>query len=450
MMIGTGTANADFPEQDSGGQSPAVPGLLSSVTSIATERSDPAGIRANPHGHGLASIASPRNQTAVSVPLQGSWDPTIFKTGKTGYPAIAGFNFSGEKYRIQPTQVPGTGISKPDCDTWVRTLKSGDEVREIMHKCDTLGCPKCVDSAITKKARKAAEHFDHYENAKLQENAALVPGEYRRATPRHIVFTISPAHIAELWARAGKNHGVFLDMARAEYNEILKGCALVGGVTVYHGNRVRHPDTGLTGKEAKALLVREAMCRGNMKDDSPAAELYSHIRKQKNWADYYYFAPHFHFTGYGKVPDLDEFEEMFPGWRYHNKGNVPNVGGLLRYLFSHMAMIEDRQVVTWTGRMSRAVLGVEELRTTEHPVICEKTGLPWVIIDSLDKSEIGRTYTEPVTEYRSFFRCRKIRKNRAPGALVFPKQGKRSMAPPDVHERGILAIARYCDEWGRL
>lgn len=441
-MIGTGPANATYPGQISGGHNPAGPVTTSDNFPDSVVHPVPI-VPVPPAGGGAIRQAQAGGSSC-------SWDPTIFSAGKVGCPAIAGFNFSGDKYRIQPVSVPGTGISKPDCGKWVRKLKSGDEVRDVFHSCDVLGCPKCVDSAITKKARKAAEHFDHYEVAKLQENAVLIPGEYRKAIPRHIVFTISPAHIAELWMQSGKNHGAFLDLARGEYNEILKSCPdLIGGITVYHGNRVRHPDTGLTGKEAKALLVREAMVAGNMKDDSSASDLYAHIRKQKAWQDYYYFAPHFHHIGYGKIPDHEEFEEMFPGWKYHNKGNVPNPGGLLRYLFSHMAMIEDRQSVTWTGRLSRAVLGVEELRTTFHEVICDKTGLPWVIIDSEMLEEIGRTYTEPFTEWRSFFRTGMKRARKAPDALVFPKSGKRSMAPPEVHEKGILAMARYCDEWGR-
>lgn len=379
-----------------------------------------------------------------------SWDPAIFRTGKRGYPAIAGFNFSGEKYRIQPASKPLTGFSKPDCGSWVRKLKSGEEVQDLFHNCGVLGCPKCGPVAITQKAREAEKRFEQYERAKLQENAVLIPGERRKVLPRHIPFTISPTHTAELWMKAGKDHAAFLDLARAEYNEILKACGMIGGISPYHDSRVQHPDTGHTGTRAKHLIKMEAKLAGNMKDDSPASDLYIHINRQKNWKDYYRFAPHFHFVGFGALPSSKEFEERFPGWRYHNKGDVYNVGGLLRYLFTHQAMIADRQSVTWTGRLSRAVLGVEELSTTEREVICEKTQLPWVIVESMIPEEIGRTWMESFTEYRSFFRTGMKRAKRAPGALVFPKSGKRSMAPPEVHEKGILAMAEYCDEFGRM
>ena len=127
-----------------------------------------------------------------------------------------------------------------------------------------------------------------------------------------------------------------------------------------------------------------------MKDDSPASNLYAHIRKQKRPSEYYYFSPHFHVIGYGRIIDIEEFEALNPGWTYHNKGNVPNVGGLLRYLYSHMTMIEDRHAVTWLGRLSSATLGREDLKTIHVPVICDKTGLPWIIAESVISEEIGR------------------------------------------------------------
>lgn len=379
-----------------------------------------------------------------------SWNPAVFKPDHKParrFPAIAGFNFSGDNSQTEPTIIPGIGLKKPDCGEWVRKLRSKDQVRDIYHSCDTLSCPVCVDSAITKKARDAAEHFDHYESAKLQENAVLIPGEHRRAIPRHIIFSPSPAHTAELWKKGGKTHAGFLQAAREELREMNK--LLVAGRYVYHANRVKHPDTGLTGKEAKALLTREAKLSGNMTDESPASDLYKHIRKQKNWQDYFYFFPHFHIVGFGTLPSYEEFSEMFPGWIYSNKGNVPNVGGLLRYLYSHMAMIEGCHSTVPFGRMGTAVLGTEELRTTYQDVICDETGLPWVIEDSILPDEIGKNYQEMITEYRAFFR---EKRKRGPAKMKFPKSEttRRRAVPAGVHEKGILALVKYCDEYGRL
>lgn len=400
----------------------------------------------------------PRSFLSVPRPLEGaggtrgvsssSWDPGVFRPAR-GYPAIAGFNFSEEDLPNSPVQVPGLGFSKPDCGTWIRKLKSGDEVHDIYHSCDTLGCPVCVERVITKKASAFKERFDHYEDAKHQVNAVLVPGEYLNVHPRHIVFTLSPTHIAQLWQVSGKNHAIFLDMVRSELNDIIKETELIGGAVIYHPNRVKHPDTGLTGRDAKTLITREAKIAGNMTDESPSGALYTHIRKQDHPDRYYYFSPHFHSIIYGKIMDSKEFQERYPGWKYHNKGDVPNVGGLARYLFSHLAMIEGRHAVTWFGRLSSAVLGVDELKITYQDVICEKTGLPWVIWESIIQEEIGKNYQEPVTEYRSFFR---VHKKRGLPKIKFGSSETtlRRMAPSGIREKGILAMAKYCDEFGRM
>lgn len=383
--------------------------------------------------------------------ISSSWDPEVFKKN-TGSPAIAGFNFSDDNFRIEPAQVPGHGFVKPDCGKWVRKLKSENEIKDQYHSCNTLSCPRCWSDTITGKARDASERFEHYEKAKLEENTDLIPGEYKRASPRQIVFSISPARMAELWSKGGKNHGGFLELARGELNAIFHITKFVGGHVVYHANRVRHPDTGLTGSKAKELIRKEAMLAGAMKDDSPSWMLYAYIQSRKNWRDYFYFSPHFHCIGYGTMPDFEEFGEAFPGWMYKPVGTVPDsgIGGVLRYLYSHMAMIEDHHACTWHGRLSPVSLGLKELRPVSYePVICEETGLPWVIIESNQEKEIGRVYTEMVYHYRSFFR-----KHRARGPpdpfKVRTSRHRRSSCPDWIRDRGILAMAAYCDEYGRL
>ena len=376
------------------------------------------------------------------------WDPEVFRPER-GCPAIEGFGFSDDKTEIPPAvRVPGYGFSKPGCGEWIRKLRSGDEVRDIYHNCDNLGCPVCAEGAITKKARYAEKRFETYLRAKLEENAVLMPGERLQSVPRHIVFTMSPAQIAELWTRSGHNHAAFLDLSREELNCALKTSGLIGGVVVSHANRVKHPGTGLTGSRAKHLITLEAKLAGNMKDDSPASNLYAHIRKQKRPSEYYYFSPHFHVIGYGRIIDIEEFEALNPGWTYHNKGNVPNVGGLLRYLYSHMTMIEDRHAVTWFGRLSSATLGREDLKTIHVPVICDKTGLPWIIAESVISEEIGREYTEPFIEYRAFFRTSH---KRGPPKMKWTRTEttRKRACDSSVHEAGILAMSKYCDEWGK-
>ena len=408
-----------------------------------------------------AACASPHGGGGISQAQGGaacSWDPAVFRSQGV-VSCYSGEIFSGEKYQIYVSTKPGIGFQKPDCGSWVRKLKSGDEVRDIYHNCGSLGCPVCFEGELTDKAHDIEDRFDHYEQAKLREDAVLVPGEFRNVTPRQFVFTISPAHQAELIARVkrslsgewGEHHyGMFLDLVREEYNQGLKFSGLLGGVSFYHDARVRHPGTGLTGTRAKHLIGMEAKISGNMTDHDASWKIYDHIRQQKDWSKYYYFSPHFHAISFGKAIEASQFEDLMPGWTYHNKGPVKNPGGLARYLMSHMAMIGDRHAISWFGRLSSRTLGKEELRTYEQPQVHPETGLPWMIIESVIPGEVGGQYHVTRTEYRGFFRTDHRRKAKNPDALKFPVGNKRLMAPSEVHEKGILAMAKYCDEHGKL
>jgi hypothetical protein len=323
-----------------------------------------------------------------------------------------------------------------------------------------------MPGTITRKAQDIEERFAQYERAKVAENAVLIPGEKRGAVPRHIVFTISPGHQAELVKRAcdtvilndlgqiARDKGewkpdIYFDLIREEYRNCLKVSGLIGGVSFYHDARVRHPDTGMTGAEAKHLITREAKAWGNMKDEDPAWKIYDHIRKQESPVRYYYFSPHFHTMAFGRLIDIQDFEKLCPGWTYHNKKEASNPGGLARYLMSHVAMVPDRKSISWFGRLSAKILGKTELRVYEEPQVDKETGLPWIITESILPSEIGSQYTVTVTEWKSFFRT-DHQQRRDPDKIRFPKTGKRSCAPRGVHDKGIDNLWKYDDWEGRL
>jgi hypothetical protein len=242
----------------------------------------------------------------------------------------------------------------------------------------------------------------------------------------------------------------FLRLVREEYTQALKYTGLIGGLTVYHDARVRHPDTGETGKRGKHLITMEAKVAGNMADCDPSWKIYDHIRKQKRPGRYYYFAPHFHAIAFGMAIDVQEFEKLMPGWTYHNKGNVKNPGGLGRYLISHMAMIDGMKSVSWFGRLSSVSLGKKELRTVDKIAVHPETGCPWVIVDSVIPEEIGSNYHISDTIWHVFFRDKRKYTPPDRGKLIFPKSEKRSAAPPGMREKGVLAMTNYCDEFGKI
>ena len=388
-----------------------------------------------------------------------SWDPAVFRPALVS--CYSGEIFSGVNTLPDVSIVPGIGFQKSDCGSWVRKLKSGEDFKDVFHNCGRLGCPVCMPGELTDKGRDVETRFKLYEDAKSAENAVLIPGERRNIDPRHIVFSMSPDHTAELIAKVrvslpgpwGPKHaGAFMDIYREEEDLAIKISGLIAGLKVYHEARVQHPFTKSTGARAKHLIGMEAKIAGDMKDEDASWKLYDHIRQQKNWMQYYYLSPHTHVAGHGLLIDAEEFERLMPGWKYHNKGYAKNPGGLARYLMSHMAMVEGHKSVSWFGRMSSASLGKIALgaayqQVQVHPV----TKIPWIIWESIEPDEIGMTWSIEVTDYIGFFR---LKKKRGPPKIKFPKSETSRPRAVEMsayqRERGILAMSRFVDEYGRL
>lgn len=319
--------------------------------------------------------------------------------------------------RYAPTVAfrPGIGHRAPEDGRWLITGRCSTnpehEVVLIRRSCDKISCPDHYKNYIREKAEDIAARDELYTSAKLQENAVLIPGERRQILPRHIPFTVSPAHLAALVSgsrcmKDGRfNESLFLDLFRTEFNRALKVSGLVGGCSVYHDGRLRHPGTGATGTMAKVLLGREAKLAGDMKDDSPAWHLYDHIRKQKNWRDYWRFSPHFHVTGYGELIPIGEFEKRMPGWTYHNKGPVQTVFGLSLYLLSHAAVIAGRHSLSWFGRLHQKALSKEQEGVDYIPVLCPTCGAPLIVAACASLGVIGREMTREKIRYLGFFQA---------------------------------------------
>lgn len=380
-----------------------------------------------------------------------TWDPSIFRPDQPLVSSYSGeiFSTDGKLLIIKSPRRPGIGFKKGDCGTWVRKLKSGDQVKDVFHNCGNLSCPVCAQGTITAKAQRIAARFDLYEDAKNAEKAILIPGEIRNVDSRHFPFTITPAHQAELVQKVIRTRGFFdHDTYKAiffeEFSQALKLSGLVGGVCFYHDARVRHPDTGNTGARAKHLITLEAKLAGNMDDESSAWMLYDHINKQKNWSDYYYLASHVHVIAHGRVLDVSEFEEKMPGWTYHNKGYVKNVGGLARYLITHIPLLDHHKSVSWFGRLSSKNLGKEELRTYSHEAICDQTQLPWTIIESTIPEEVGSTVWVTETQYRAFFRGRT---KHGPKKFRLPMLPDPELDPDDKVPEGSITMGLWLDEF---
>jgi hypothetical protein len=296
-----------------------------------------------------------------------------------GYLALADFNiFRGEK--------PGWGTKKFDCGKWILTGRDENgNLKIVNHSCGCITCPEDYPDYLIKKAGEMDERFKGYVRDVLEA----------KRDPRQIIFSMSPARVAELASRAKNDPAIFLDLYRAEYNEMLKASGLSGGVSYYHDCRVRHPGTGATGARGKMLIGRDAKKSGFMEADAPKSRIYAWIAKQPNRDDYYYLSSHTHGLVWGKILDIDSFREVCPHWIYKNKGPVKNVAGLVYYLMSHMAVIPDKRSVTAFGCMSSACLG-KDLVSEKLEDELSPDGLPYFIVDAVDPSMIGKKITRIV------------------------------------------------------
>jgi hypothetical protein len=392
---------------------------------------------------GLTDIGFARGKTGVSV-LIGcpATSGQIFFRREEMTDGLTLSDWSGFAPGLPvPSLKAGIGFRKEGCGAWVLTASCSGEkthpVKLIKHSCKTISCPIDFADYLIDKSRDIEDRCSKlYGDAKLAENAKLIPGETRRQIkPRHFPFTMSPLKIEELYHKVVRSNGgwwdesQFLDLARAELKDCLHGSGLVGGCIIYHPDRVRHPGTGAIGSNAKMLIIREAKEAGFLKDEDPSWKMYAYINSRKNWEDYYYFSPHFHVVAYGKILDVFAFEEMYPGWKYQNKGVVNNVGGLAHYLLSHMAVIPGRREIvqwghcvpaiperkglTWFGRLSSACLGKDETGITYHPVLCGLCGCELVITQTDDPNLLGQVLTKKVVHYTGFFR--RDRRRTGPG-----------------------------------
>jgi len=295
------------------------------------------------------------------------------------YPALADFN-------IYRPEKPANGIKTLECEKWMYTGKDANgNVKIIKHSCGRITCPVCYTDYLVKKADELDERFKGY--------ARDVLGARRDS--RQIIFSMSPERVVVLARQAKNNSAILKDLYTAEYNETLAVSGLTGGVSFYHDCRVRHPGTGATGARAKMLIGREAKLAGFMADDAPKSQLYAWIAIQPNRDEYYYLSPHTHALVFGRILDIADFRKVCPNWIYKNKGPVKNVAGLVYYLMSHMAVIPDKRSVTGFGCMSSALLG-RDLVSEKIEDVLSPDGLPYFIVDAVDKSLIGKKITRIV------------------------------------------------------
>lgn len=383
MILGTGPGNAFCSGQTFGGQSPPGPVTPTSDTPIATERSDPFSV-ANPHGHGLASIASPRNQTAVSAASSSQlYNPT--------YPALRTNGIHDVDFIIS-----GTGNRTDErCGDWSRSYACSKEpghfLKTIKHSCDNPTCPICFGSWMNKAAKRISERVRGYiaaaNDAQTDLDGAALAAWHKDNTRylNHYILSPRPGEILpDMPYNAIKQRG------RAMAARI----GITGAVQLFHPYRIR--------KALHPALVR--VCRGavHMNEEDREKKFWELVREDAlhlgGWREYVEWGPHFHYIGFGRLPDRKTPEEKaaaaetLAGWivkwvrhveteRHFTGQEIEDpIAALAAYLLSHAGYQEGRKIPSWLG-----VLGPNELKKKgdpeqlSHAVVCPVCGAPVVM-----------------------------------------------------------------------
>lgn len=377
MVIGTGTANATYSGQVSGGQSPAVPGTPTSenfpdsvVHPVPIVPVLPAGGGAIRQAQAEGSSCHPDTLTYPALRTNGIHDVDFIISG------------TGNQTDIR-------------CGEWSRSYACSKEpghfLKTVKHSCDNPTCPICFGSWMNKAAKRISERVRGYiaaanDNQTDLDGAALAA--WHKDNTRylnHFILSPRPSDISP-----DEPYNQIKQRGRAMAARI----GITGAVQLFHPFRIR--------KALHPALVR--VCRGaiHMNEEDREKKFWGLVREDAlhlgGWREYVEWGPHFHYIGFGRLPDRKTpeekaaVEEILGGWilkwvrhveteRHFTGQEIEDpIAALAAYLLSHAGYQEGRKIPSWLG-----VLGPNELRKKgepvrlSHAVVCPVCGAPVVM-----------------------------------------------------------------------
>lgn len=386
MMIGTGTANASYSRQVSGGRSPAVPGT-------PTSENFPDSVV---HPYPIVPVP-PAGGGAVRQAQAGG---SSCHPDTLSYPALRTNGIHEVDFMVS-----GTGKQTDNrCGEWSRSYACSKEPRHFLktvkHSCDNPTCPICFGSWLNKASKRISERVRGYiaaanDNQTDLDGAALAA--WHKDNTRYLNhFILSPRVIV---SRDGQYYGEI--MPGMSYNQIKQRgremaarVGITGAVQLFHPFRIR--------KDLHHDLVR--VCRGaiHMNEEDREKKFWKLVREDAlhlgGWREYVEWGPHFHYIGFGRLPDRKTpkqkavVEAILGGWmlkwvrhvekeRHFTGQEIEDpIAALAAYLLSHAGYQEGRKIPSWLG-----VLGPNELRKKgepvqlSHAVVCPVCGAPVVM-----------------------------------------------------------------------
>lgn len=290
--------------------------------------------------------------------------------------------------------IPGTGSKTDDgCGAWSSSWACSHDpshyIRHIEKHCDNPSCPVCYGHYIGKAAGRVAERVRGYiETANSGQTGLDGFGlaAWHKDNTRylnHFVLSPRPSQITP---------DMPYDKIKQAGRRMAARVGITGGVQIFHPFRIKEACRNAFKRRNHGL-----MRLGEEERDRKYWEMVrGDVLGLGAWDDYVEWSPHFHYIGFGRLPDRKTAEqkeavgEILGGWilkwvrhveterSFDGQDIVDPIAALASYLLSHAGYQPGRKIPSWCG-----VLGPNDLRKCkdkpikeEYRVVCPKCGAP--------------------------------------------------------------------------
>jgi len=342
MVIGTGTANASYSGQVSGGQSPAVPGSSTS-SSFPDSVVHPVPIVPVPPAGGGA-IRQAQAGGPIWYPDYNSQQHDLLTSERV---LVSGGHTSSQKLTpgYGSRRIPKLGSRYHECG-WVLFMIACPEdlnhyKRYAKESCFRAACPVCWPVWAAREAIRAAERIRGYKQAFERYNDA-----------RHFSFSPPPYSIDNL------------NDLMSEARSVMK----------------------IAGVEAVAAIPHPYRLVSSNRDAIPTGSWtnrYVEVLEKGSWRDHVRMSPHVHALAYGPLMDSKQFQKE-TGWVYRNhdaNNHTRNLTSTLYYLLTHAWVSGNNMSVRYWFGLNNHTLGRIELEPEYKTETCPRCKSDCVDVD---------------------------------------------------------------------
>lgn len=335
-------------------------------------------------------MTPPLSVPIVPVPVLPTGGGAAAAAGTSGgatYPALRTNGIHDVDFIISGT---GNVTDETRCGVWSSShacsMDPGHYLRTIKHSCDNPSCPICFGSWMNKAARRIAERVRGYieaANGAQLDLDGISLALWHKDNTRYLNHYVGSPRPGEITPDMPYN--TIKQRGRAMAARV----GITGAVQVFHPFRIQ--------KSLQLQLTRHCRAVVHMNEEDREKKFWELVREDAlhlgNWREYVEWSPHFHYIGFGRLPEQRtpeqkaEWQEVLAGWIFKWIRHVDTervfdgqqmqdpIAALAAYLLSHAGYLPGRKIPSWLG-----VMGPNQLRKVGDPeqlsvaVVCPVCG----------------------------------------------------------------------------